>query len=223
MKKHLRERGFTLMAALVMVVLVGGISTALLLASANESRASDQSRMKMKATYLSEAGAEDAAFRIRTALANIVPVPTTTALTVGGIPVNSTITPIGNLRVVTDPSGLQATHRQYEIVSENNFNKTLGRVIRTVDAQSTPIFQFLAFYNDDLEILPGPAANLQGRIHTNRDLYIGSGASLKVNSEYVHAAGEMYRHRKDDGSVPGGSVSVKIKGSSSYQGWGAGL
>ena len=221
--KSTRRDGFTLMAALVMVVLVGGIASALLLASTNESKSSDQSRVKMKATYLSEAGAEDAAFRIRGALANVGTVPAATTITIGGTPVNSTIVPIGTLRVTTDASGLQATHRQYEIVALNSFNKTLGRVIRTVDAQSTPIFQFLAFYNDDLEILPGPAANLQGRIHTNRDLYIGSGATLRINSEYVHAAGEMYRHRKDDGSVPGGSVSVKMTGSGTFQNWNAGL
>jgi hypothetical protein len=211
------------MASLVMVVLVGGIAGALLLASTNEAKSSDLSRVKMKATYLSEAGAEDGAFRIRAALANIAPVPTATTLTIGGTPVDCTIVQVGGLRVETDPTGLQSTHRQYEIVALNNFNKTLGRVIRTVDAQSTPIFQFLAFYNDDLEILPGPAANLQGRIHTNRDLYIGSGASLRINSEYVHAAGEMYRHRKDDGSVPGGTVSVKQTGSSTFTNWGSGL
>jgi hypothetical protein len=221
--KFRSDRGFTLMAALVMVVLVGGIATALLLASTNEAKAGDQSRTKMKATYISEAGAEDAAFQIRFALANISPVPTATTLTIGGSPVACAIVPIGTLRSSTDPTGLQSTHRQYEIVAQNTFDKTMGRVIRTVDAQSTPIFQFLAFYNDDLEILPGPAANLQGRIHTNRDLYIGSGATLKINSEYVHAAGEMYRHRKDDGSAPAGSVSVKVAGSSTFQNWGSAL
>ena len=219
----LRRGGFTLMASLVMVVLVGGLATALLLASANESKAGDQARLKMKATYFAEAGAEDAAFRIRTAMANIVAVPSTSSITIGGTPVNCTITPIGTLRTETDPTGLQSTHRQYEIVAMDNFNRTLGRVIRTVDAQATPIFQFLAFYNDDLEILPGANATLRGRIHTNRDLYMGTGASLQVDSNYVRAAGEMYRHRKDDGSVPGGPVSVKVTGSTSFQNWNSGL
>ena len=217
------ERGFTLMAALVMVVLVGGITGALLLASTNEAKSSEQGRVKMKATYFSEAGAEDAAFRIRGALANNLAAPTTTTLTVGGTPIDCAIVPFGNVRTTVDPSGLHSQHRQFEIVAQNNFGRSLGRVIRTVDAQSTPIFQFLAFYNDDLEILPGPAATMQGRIHTNRDLYVGSGASLRIDSEYVHAAGEMFRHRKDDGSVPGGTLSVKMTGSSSYQNWGSGL
>ncbi|HZL71771.1 MAG TPA: hypothetical protein VFC86_04880, partial [Planctomycetota bacterium] len=143
--KFRTDRGFTLMAALVMVVLVGGIAGALLLASANEQKAGDNTRLKMKSTYLAEAGAEDAAFQIRTALANIASVPATTTITIGGTPVAGTITPIGNLRQTVDATGLQSTHRQYEIVAQNNFNKTMGRVIRTVDAQSTPIFQFLAF------------------------------------------------------------------------------
>ena len=37
-----------------------------------------------------------------------------------------------------------------------------------------PIFQFLAYYANDLEIYPGPAAVFHGRIHTNGSLYLGA-------------------------------------------------
>ncbi len=43
-----------------------------------------------------------------------------------------------------------------------------------------PLFQFLAFYANDLEILPGPTMTLHGRIHTNSNLYLNAGATLSV-------------------------------------------
>ena len=217
------HRGFALMASLVMVILVGGIATALLLASSNESKSSDQTRTRMKSIYLAEAGAEDAAHRIRSAVADITAVPTSTTLTVDSTPVASSIAAVGTLRHTTDLTGLRTSRQQYEIASQTTYANALGRVIRTVEAQACPIFQFLAFYNDDLEFFPGANATVNGRIHSNRDLYLGTGASLQINSNYVHSAGHMYRHRKDDGSTPTGPVTVQVNGSSTMQAWNSGF
>ena len=43
-----------------------------------------------------------------------------------------------------------------------------------------PLFQFLAFYQDDLEILPGPNMTLNGPIHTNGSLYLNAGNTMNV-------------------------------------------
>jgi hypothetical protein len=37
--------------------------------------------------------------------------------------------------------------------------------------------QFLAFYQNDLEILPGATMNLHGPVHTNGNLYLNSDAT----------------------------------------------
>jgi cysteine-rich repeat protein len=48
----------------------------------------------------------------------------------------------------------------------------------------TPLFQFFAFYAEDLEIGPGPVTSLHGRIHTNGDLYLNSnGSTLSIGDD----------------------------------------
>ncbi len=84
---------------------------------------------------------------------------------------------------------------------------------------SIPLFQFLAFYANDLEILPGPTMTLHGRIHTNSNLYLNAGDTLSVIDEpvsanprlittvEVSATSNVYRGRKDANSCDG-TVSI---------------
>ncbi|MFN8391682.1 MAG: hypothetical protein U0136_15445 [Bdellovibrionota bacterium] len=71
-----------------------------------------------------------------------------------------------------------------------------------------PLFQFAAFYNKDLEILPGPAMTLSGPVHTNGDLYLNANTSLAITGQ-VTTGGSLYRGRKDDASCMSTPVSVK--------------
>ncbi|MTF38111.1 hypothetical protein [Cyanobacterium aponinum] len=57
-----------------------------------------------------------------------------------------------------------------------------------------PLFQFAAFYKDDLEIFPGADMTLSGPVHTNADLYIG-GQLQEVKGE-VTTAGENIHDQK---------------------------
>lgn len=70
-----------------------------------------------------------------------------------------------------------------------------------------PLFQFAAFYNKDLEILPGPNMTLSGPVHTNGMLFLNSDALLTVQGQ-VTSAGNLYRGRKNDSSCRGNSVNV---------------
>ena len=80
---------------------------------------------------------------------------------------------------------------------------------------SIPLFQFLAFYANDLEILPGPTMTLHGRVHTNSNLYLNAGNQLSVIDEpltanprlittvEVTSVANIYRGRKDANSCAG--------------------
>jgi len=57
-----------------------------------------------------------------------------------------------------------------------------------------PLFQFAAFYKDDLEIFPGADMTLRGPVHTNGDLYIGG--SLKEIKGEVSTAGKNIHDQK---------------------------
>jgi len=78
-----------------------------------------------------------------------------------------------------------------------------------------PLFQFVAFYKDDLEILPGPEMHLIGRVHTNGDLYLNADDALYIEDApasglynvQVSAGGDIHRGRKDRNSC-GGRVFV---------------
>jgi hypothetical protein len=78
----------------------------------------------------------------------------------------------------------------------------------TADFDIIPIFQFAIFYEEDLEILPGPNMLLNGRVHSNADIYIGSNSTLSIDSN-VTAAGGIYNFRKNDGTAMPGNVTVR--------------
>jgi hypothetical protein len=60
-----------------------------------------------------------------------------------------------------------------------------------------PMFQFAAFYDKDLEILPGKDMTLEGPIHTNGNLYVGSLETLTIASQ-ITVGNRLYHGRKDD-------------------------
>ena len=74
-----------------------------------------------------------------------------------------------------------------------------------------PIFQFLAFYNGQLDITPAEDMTLHGRIHSNNALYLNdSGNTLTIDAlppdipaVEISTVGGIYRQRSDDGSCSG--------------------
>jgi hypothetical protein len=81
---------------------------------------------------------------------------------------------------------------------------------RELEISNQSILPFFAFFNSDLEFLPGPKFVGNGKIHTNQDLYIAGATSIDMNSDYIGANGQMYRHRKDNGSYDqnGGPLTI---------------
>jgi hypothetical protein len=85
------------------------------------------------------------------------------------------------------------------------------------DVNYIPLFQFLAFYENDLEINPGPVMTLNGPIHTNGSLYLNSNATLSIAdlvpgipAVSVTAARSVYRGRKDTQNTPRCNGTVNI-------------
>ncbi len=77
---------------------------------------------------------------------------------------------------------------------------TEAHVAGEFDIHNIPIFQFLAFIDGDLFIMPLPDMTLHGRIHTNGDLYVQPDAELRIEdlppqlaSVQVTAVGDIYR------------------------------
>jgi len=115
----------------------------------------------------------------------------------------------GNPPAITIPTGLQfgglnAVEYDYVVNSAAALlGKTESRVSAEIKVGYIPLFQFVAFYAKDLEIAPGPNMTLNGRVHTNGDLYLSAGATLlisdnppSVTTVQVTAQANIYRGRK---------------------------
>ena len=122
-------------------------------------------------------------------------------------------------RLVTEPDGTITYLRNYEIITQathpDNPSST-ARLHQVVTRRLIPTFQHAVFYNDDLEILPGANMTLSGRVHSNHNMYLDAytGKTLTIDTEYVHAAGNIYNFRKDTGAAYSGDVAIKKAGSS---------
>ncbi|HEY9828121.1 MAG TPA: hypothetical protein V6D19_22010 [Stenomitos sp.] len=108
-------------------------------------------------------------------------------------------------------AGLNAQEYRYDVTSvafdrsTSQPNAMLGIRFKS---RLVPLFQFAAFYDKDLEILPSPTMTLSGPIHTNGDLYLvsdGSGSTLTLNGQ-VSVRNNLYRGRKNNTNCGAGTV-----------------
>jgi len=119
----------------------------------------------------------------------------------------------GNPTAIVVPRGeqfqnLNAQEYRYAVLSRADSPQGRPEAVLEMAFKSRliPMFQFAAFYNKDLEILPGPTMMLEGPVHTNGDLYVGSDNRLDILGQ-VTTAGEFYNGRKNTDTCMGG-VSV---------------
>ncbi|WP_117236736.1 pilus assembly PilX family protein [Thermus sediminis] len=125
------------------------------------------------------------------------------------------VEPPGNPETVQIPPGelfenLEAQEYRYSLFSEaiGPDGRTEAVLELVFKSRLVPMFQFAAFYDKDLEILPGPPMTLNGRVHTNGDLYLNAGNTLTIEGQ-VSTAGRLYRGRKEENHCSG-TVKVKL-------------
>jgi hypothetical protein len=115
----------------------------------------------------------------------------------------------GNPRTVKIPPGelyenLDAQEYRYSLFSQaiGPNGRTEAILEMVFKSRLVPMFQFAAFYDKDLEILPGPNMTLNGRVHSNGDLYLNAVNTLSISGQ-VSTAGSLYRGRKDSNTCTG--------------------
>src|SRR5437016_6199563 len=95
----------------------------------------------------------------------------------GGTAGSCTETPALLTMPAGDPfEGLQAEVYTYNLASQavNTQGNTEANASMQFQARYIPLFQFLAFYANDLETSPAPPAIYNGRMHTNGDMYLNT-------------------------------------------------
>jgi len=127
-----------------------------------------------------------------------------------------TIEKVGSLEMRTIDSGpckgMEASIQKYKITSQvtsNGPRSTSARLVQWIEDQRVSLFQFAAFYDQDLELEPGPAMTIKGRIHSNNNIYLGCNTTLSIDS-YLTSALNIYRGNKPgDTGEEGGTVRIK--------------
>jgi hypothetical protein len=122
-------------------------------------------------------------------------------------------------QVVTVPSGqafagLNAQEYRYTIYSlatskqDGNLDARANTVLEmTFKSRVIPLFQFAAFYNDDLEMNSTSQMNINGRIHTNGNLYSQPTPTPKTNTPIY---GDPKKPSKITGYTTGIPASTRL-------------
>ena len=199
--------------ALLMVGLAlfaGSTMTAVLLVSSNvTAKTATRHRQEVRAWYLAEGGVEAAKKDLLGAVAAFKAVPETGTVVVEDRTVEYSIEPTGYEDVISDDSGIQTIVTAYRIDARAEVEGHVETAHRVVNVEETPLFQFAVFYDDDLEVFPGPSMEVGGRVHSNGDMYLGSGATLTLNTNHVRAVGSIHRTRKDNPAQATGTVRIR--------------
>jgi hypothetical protein len=206
---------FILLIILLMMTILG--IAALTTSNFDQELAGNQKR-STNAFYAAEAGVKKAESEIRTSYISSgnppSPLPTG-SFTLNNYTVTDSTVDKGaavqkNLTIGAY-KGLYGFVKTFEITSEavGNPDPVKAKIVQVMDDALVPIFQFAVFYQNDLEIYPGPAMTLGGRVHTNGDMYLGSENVLYINS-YCTAAGDFYGGRKPGSGKSGNDDDVYI-------------
>jgi len=230
------ERGFALIAVLLVGVLLMGIGGALHESVKNETVLRGTHARSVSGFYTAEAGINRAMGEYRNIFLSYAQP--------GGSDFNPKTFELGNrdvnykLRALCDApdengscepeqipipagrtySGLIAQQYRYIAQAESetpthDIESSLGTEFQI---NYIPMFQFLAFFQDDLEILPGANMTLHGPVHTNGSLYLNAENSNTLTIEdsppaqpnvNLTAHGNVYRGRKNTSGCTG-TVSI---------------
>lgn len=211
-----RDRGAVLLLAIIFTFVIGLLVAGTVTTSLSESRSSTFSMNHADALARAEGTTEVAQKLMLDAVANFSSPTLSGNVALGGETYLYNIQPAGPSLQVVDIDGVTLVIQPFEITAQAEIGNAAARVQRVADLTLTPIFQYMIFYDDDLEILPGPAMTLGGRVHSNGSIFVGSGNTLTVDSNYLRATGEILRQRKNDGTATGGTINIKVYDDTSY-------
>jgi hypothetical protein len=203
------RRGVALLYAVSSAFVAAGMVTLMLGVALAGDKTADTQKGAKKATFLAGGALESAKKTVQESIANWAALPSTGTVDIDGHAAQYEVRPTGFSRTVSDAAGIQTIETGYEIRATATADGVPQQAYRVINSLSTPLFQFAVFYDGDLEIQPGPSMAISGRVHSNQDMHLGSNATLRLNTNYVHAVGSIFRHRKDDPSLSQGSVLIR--------------
>lgn len=224
----MNDRGMVLIMALVLMGLMSALAGAYaMLVRADTVLSGGSSRMR-EGFYAAEAGLNAAMAETKNLFDDFnIPEAQENSLTLGSgaqeRTVDYVLTPVSGCNPCAQQTipagelfaGLNSIPYQYTVTStaQNAESEEEAELGAQFVVHNIPIFQFLAFFANDLEIQPAVAMTLHGRMHTNGNLYLNAGTTLNIEDStsipnvLVTAGGSIFRKRKDDNTCSG-TVSI---------------
>jgi len=232
-RKRNRSLGFTLIAALLILVLLSGVSVGLLFIVTNESRIGGNDLEANMAYYGAESGMEKLTSDLSALytqyqapkndkIQNLINFPPTPAM-VGGMTYTESInvplmadglTPLSTVNTISAGSnqGLyaQIIPMTLQVVATRPLGASVN-ITRQVEVALIPVFQFGVFCGYDCSYFPGPDFSFGGRVHTNQNLFLAAGGDLVFNDK-ISAFQQIVMDRLENGHMTtagyGGTVYV---------------
>jgi hypothetical protein len=224
--KNKSQKGMVLLVFIVLLLMLSLIGISSIITSTGEMKGAGNELRQTGSFYAAESGIEKAAAEISTSYETmgVPPNPLPSGSfneggyqydfsTVDGGPAVQTMLSDGGFR------GLFGFVKRFDISSTgiDNLRESSVKITMAMQDALIPIFQFAVFYQNDLEIAPGPNMTLGGRVHSNSDIYLQSNNNLYVDS-YLTSAGDILHGRRDGSGQPVGSGDVFIMDrNSAYQ------
>ncbi len=127
-------------------------------------------------------------------------------------------TSVSKYSVINEGSyaGLYASQDNWRLrTTATDTNGVQVQLTRNILNNRIPIFQFGIFYNDNLEVHPGPNFSFGGRVHSNGSIFLSSGNGSKLYFDSrVSAVGEIVTDLRRNTTAPGtGQILIKNGGS----------
>ncbi len=198
------SQGFTLIAALLIMVLLSGVAAGLLFMVTNESRMGGNDLEANRAYYGAESGMEKLTADLsalytqyqvpsNTQIQNLINFPPTSAMVSGmsyietiNYPVDGSGNPASSWNTVSSGSnqGLYAEliPMTMSVIASRPAGASVN-ITRKVEVALIPVFQFGVFCGYDCSYFAGPNFSFGGRVHTNQNLFLASGADLVFNDK----------------------------------------
>jgi len=214
----LNQKGLATFIALMVMLMLTIIGAVALKLADDELNIAGNEMSEMVSFYAAEAGLEMASAVIQEQYISTGNPPVTMPAGTDNINSSATVAYVTNdngaavQRTLTlgTLAGLHALVKTYTIesIGTSLIDGSQVRLTQEFEAALVPIFQFAVFYDNDLEIAPGPDMTLLGRIHSNGNIWLQAGSSLRMES-YITCAKNLYYGRKGGGGVSSGDVFIK--------------
>ncbi|MBS1794550.1 MAG: hypothetical protein JSS81_11885 [Acidobacteria bacterium] len=215
--KRIKESGAAMVIALLVMTLLLGFAALVLSRTVTENAIMLNDTAESRSFNAAEAALEDATRDFATIVENKLS-PTSTDIDnlrtktvpyfeANGYTFNKVITQVGTSQVVTQTKGQfqglisLRDEWQIDITATDTQTGVQTQVRRRFFNDRIPIFQFGAFYQDDLEVQDPPLFIFNGRIHTNGNFFTNSnGNDIRYKSK-ITVAGEIVRDRWKSGAA----------------------